>query len=136
MKLSIIISFIAVVVLITACSKTNSQLKEGYLPVTKCQAFNVGGGTLTVCLDSVLNDSRCPSNSICVWQGLATARFSVRENNKAHTITLATRNFGFYRRDTIVEGFRIEFINLGPQRKDETPVNYNDYIAELKVTKQ
>jgi hypothetical protein len=62
-------------------------------------------------------------------------RFKVNVSNAAHTITLATFKFTPYTQDTTVSGFKIELVNLSAQKEMEKPFGYNDYIAEVKVTK-
>ena len=36
---------------------------------------------ITFCFDSVITDSRCPENVICIWAGEAIARFSVHNQS-------------------------------------------------------
>ncbi|MEP7108828.1 MAG: hypothetical protein ABI760_12620 [Ferruginibacter sp.] len=127
---------IAVIVLsFESCKKQPEHLNENYIPVNKCQSFEVDGKILVCCLDSVIQDSRCPVNAICIWQGIAVARFSLNSENKNHIITLATTNFPPYNKEAIVSGFKIEFKNLLPQREMGKPFNYHDYVAELRITR-
>src|SRR5258708_5065601 len=50
--------------------------------------------SISVSLDSVLNDSRCPSNVECVWEGNAEARFIFEDRGGKVKFTLNT-NTGF-----------------------------------------
>ncbi|MBC7889276.1 MAG: hypothetical protein H7Z13_15470 [Ferruginibacter sp.] len=118
-----------------ACKKQTHPLNENYIPVNKCQSYTISGNTVTVCLDSVIQDSRCPADAVCIWQGIAAARFAVNTANTDHLIRLATTKLAGYNRDTTIAGFKIEFIALLPQNKLASPVDYNEYIAEVKITK-
>jgi len=116
------------------CKKEAATPGKEYIPVNQCQSYYAD--SITCCLDSVLQDSRCPVNAICVWQGIAVARFKVKAPGTAHTITLATWKFQSYLKDTTVSGFKIEFVNLNGQNNATKPFGYNDYVAEVKVTRQ
>ena len=118
-----------------ASCKKDKAFNENYIPVNKCQSFNKEGATLTCCLDSVVEDSRCPVNADCIWQGITIARFKISTQNKEHLITLATRKFLTYSPDTTIAGFRIEFIQLLPNAVLDKQFSYKDYIAEVKITK-
>ena len=118
-----------------SCKKQPQTFNDNHIPVNKCQAFNRDGKILTCCLDSVIQDSRCPVNALCIWEGIAVARFKVSSQNTDHIITLATYKFPPYNKDTTVAGFKIEFINLLPKRELNKQFNYNDYVVELNVMK-
>jgi hypothetical protein len=51
-------------------------------------AAAVGG--LTVRFDQVLEDSRCPMNARCVWEGNARVAFTISRDGKASSLTLNT----------------------------------------------
>lgn len=119
---------------VESCKKLSAQLKENFVSVNKCQTLNTDGIKVTCCLDSVIQDSRCPQNVVCVWEGIAVARFTVNAQNTAHVFTLSTTTFEQYSRDTIVAGFKFEFINLLPRKEEDKPVKYKDYIAEVKIS--
>ncbi|MEO6731807.1 MAG: hypothetical protein ABIN01_11380 [Ferruginibacter sp.] len=130
-----LLSILVVLIIISSCRKQPPALNENFISVNKCQSFTKEGNTITCCVDSVIQDSRCPIGAMCIWQGIAVGRFLVKSNNENHVITLATSEFPPYTRDTIVAGYKIEFINLLPQKEISKSFNYDDYIAEVKVTK-
>ena len=129
--------FIAMIVFFfVSCDKEPVSLNENYIPVNKCQSYNQDGEKLTLCLDSIVQDSRCPINAVCIWQGVAVARFTVDTKNNDHVIELATAPLLQYKKDTIVAGFKIELINIAPHPEMGKPLNYDEYVAEVKVSKQ
>ena len=131
---------IAIILLaFVSCKKQSGSLKENYvpnyIPMNTNQSVDMDGTTLTCYLDTVIQDSRCPVNATCVWQGVAVARFRISSENTTNTIVLATTKFGEYDTNTTVSGFRIEFIDLSPYPELGKPINENDYVAEVKITK-
>ena len=124
---------------INSCSKSG-LLKEGtlVLGLNKCVSGKISGDKLTLCFDSLIADSRCPANVVCIWQGTAVAKFSLRKNNEPTSFTLATINMSpNYRKDTTIMGYKIEFVNLSPYPGTVPDPIPNDRIkAELKITKQ
>jgi hypothetical protein len=133
MKPSIYLICIVTLFFFATCKKNSLTLNENYIPVNKCQSYY--NDSFTCCLDSVLQDSRCPIYAVCIWQGIAVARFKVNTSNEAHSITLATWKFQSYVKDTTIAGYKIELVNLSAQKEIGKPFGYNDYVAEVKITK-
>lgn len=118
-----------------SCEKEPGPINNNLIPVNKCQVFDYTGESITCCLDSVIADSRCPIDGICIWQGSGIARFKVSTSNTLNTITLATFKYSIYNKDTTVAGFKIELVNLSPVSRVNQPVNYKDYVAQVAITK-
>lgn len=140
MKLVLYIIPVAMVMMAHSCSKKDVELREGTLAITlkRCGSGDIGGDNVRLCFDSLLSDSRCPANAICIWQGTATARFSLTKNKETKTFVLSTLNQPpTYVKDTILMGYKIEFINLSPYPGTApVPVPADKLKAELKITKQ
>ena len=140
MKLFLYIIPAAIVMMAHSCSKKDVELKEGTLEIAlkRCGSGEIAGDNVRLCFDSLISDSRCPANAICIWQGTATARFSLTKNNETKTFVLSTLNQPpTYIKDTILLGYKIEFVNLSPYPGTApTPVPADKLKAELKITKQ
>jgi hypothetical protein len=81
--------------------------------------------------DLVTNDSRCPADAICVWQGDATAVFSVRQSGgSSSSLTLHTT--GEDRRAS-ASGFTLTLVRLDPYPYASRPIAPSDYRALLRV---
>lgn len=78
--------------------------------------------------DSVLGDSRCPINVVCVWEGNAAIAFDMEEPGGEHRFSLNT-HAGFAR-DTVLAGRTISLIDVLPY--PEWPEQRPDQ-AEYKV---
>jgi len=130
--------FTVVIMLTVFSCKKQPAVNENYVPVTQCKTFTRSSGTITCCLDSVIQDSRCPINAACIWEGIGVARFTIKFKNENHVITLATQKFStLYSKDTTLVGFNIELVNLFPYPADlNKRGNYNNYIAELNIVQR
>lgn len=82
--------------------------------------------------DSVLGDSRCPADAICVWGGDAIVRIEVvpqrggRRQYDLHTGDLRPAQHG---------DLTIALVQLEPYPFSSRPIQPNDYRATLRVTR-
>lgn len=128
--------FVSLIVFgLAACKKPALRVNDNLIPVNECRTFPKETAELTCCLDSVLEDSRCPVDVTCVWEGIAVARFKVKIQNTDHLIMLATTSHPPYKKDTVLAGFNITFVDLKPHRDSRKPLQYGEYAAEVSVTK-
>lgn len=99
------------------------------------QELTVKGQNLKVKFDALLDDSRCPSDVKCVWEGDAKILISVRRANAgASKIELHTSpNFkqaGKYQR------YVVKLVSLDPYPKTRGEKKQSDYVATLLITKE
>lgn len=138
MKLILVMLSFAAANLFNSCSKS-LDLKEGTveLRLHECADGIIAGDDLKLCFDAVVSDSRCPANAMCIWQGTATAKFSFTKNGEPQTFNLSTITMPpAYTKDTILSGYKIEFINLSPYPGTvPAPIPDNQMKAEVKITK-
>jgi hypothetical protein len=80
---------------------------------------------LEVRFDEVVEDSRCPMNARCVWEGNARVAFRVRHADKVSTLTLNTserfatrKEFG----DTVLRLVRLEPTPMAGEKVKEYTV--------------
>jgi hypothetical protein len=102
-----------IIVAAAACDKS-VPVREGAVPLGGCITKALPKGQIKICYDSLVNDSRCPANATCVWQGAAIGKFSFYVNSSKHTLTLSTFKFGPYNRDTVVGNYKIELLDIDP----------------------
>ena len=140
MKLFLFIVPAVMILMANSCSKSDIELREGTVEITlkRCGNGDVAGNNLKLCFDSLLSDSRCPANAMCIWQGTATAKFSFTKDNETKTFVLSTLDMPpTYTKDTVLMGYKIEFVNLSPYPGTvPQPVPADKIKAELKITKQ
>jgi len=87
---------------------------------------------ISIKLDSVTEDSRCPYNVECLWEGNATAKFKFFQQKTLSVFFLNTS--GGFVRDTIISGYKIQFIYLKPYPVFPNPIHQTDYMAGIKIT--
>ena len=119
------------------CKKNVEVRNSSSVSWKNCSQIENKTDDVKVCLDSLIEDSRCPLGVICVWEGTAIARFSVTVNGQQQPVTLSTLNMpGYHPSDTILMGYKIEFFNLSPYPEVGKTHDILEYKAELNITKQ
>jgi hypothetical protein len=139
MKLFIYIVPAVMILMAHSCTK-DIELREGTVEIAlkRCSNGDIGGNNLRLCFDSLMSDSRCPANAVCGWAGTAIAKFSFTKDNKTKSFILSTLDMSpTYTKDTVLMGYKIEFVNLSPYPGTAPmPVPADQIKAELKITKQ
>jgi len=86
----------------------------------------------TLCFDSVVTDSRCPEDVVCVWEGEAIGKFSLR-NYLHDPVTFKLYQGG---KDTAINGYTFSFVDLLPHRNSRIQINPRNYRAVMIINKQ
>jgi hypothetical protein len=97
--------------------------------------FHVRAGT-TVELENgatlqflrVTNDSRCPVDVTCVWQGEAFLEIELRAGGKSGRESISTE-----RKDVTLLAHRVQALGLYPAPRSSEPVDPKDYVAMFRV---
>lgn len=76
-----------------------------------------------------INDSRCPSDVICVWQGMAELKIEVNSPVNG-TLVLNTYN---HLNDTL-GNYSFELKDVSPYPISTTTIDPEDYIVTLKIS--
>lgn len=84
-------------------------------------------------MDSVLSDSRCPSNVVCVWEGNAAVRFFFRADSVLTEFVLNTHGGIQFRSDTVISGYQIELLGLSPYPEDPGEILQKEYSSMIMV---
>jgi hypothetical protein len=137
MRVIAIFSVVVSMLLGPGCNKDIDPDSPFFLSWHNCSQRNYGNGTVKICFDELMQDSRCPIGAMCIWQGVAELRFSFTVNDSRQDITLATLNIpGMYRSDTTLMGYKVELLSVTPYPQINVSRNISDYRAELKITRQ
>jgi hypothetical protein len=95
---------------------------------------SVQSGSLRVTFTRVDNDSRCPADVVCVWEGDALVKIEVSQQpndpvgRELHTSGSAGA------RTVTYAGFQIELVRLSPATHSQQPIPAKDYRVVLKIT--
>ncbi len=109
-------------------AQTSQQFK---LQVNRQKA--VSNGKLTVKFISVLEDSRCPEDTNCVWAGNAKLQIKL-SNHKGKSKTFEL-NTGLEPQIISFEGYEIKVIDLTPKPRTNIRINRNGYTAIFTVSR-
>ena len=82
-------------------------------------------------MDSVLGDSRCPSNVVCVWEGNAEVRFLFTVDSIQTGFTLNTNGGGKFNADTVISGYEIKLLKLSPYPQDPGEILQVEYYSDV-----
>ena len=87
---------------------------------------------LSVRFVEMVEDSRCPTDTNCVWAGNAKIKIRVTGNGRTHNLTLDTNGPN---QAAVAEGYSIKLIGLTPSPKSNIRINRNGYVATLEAMK-
>lgn len=95
------------------------------------QLVEVANSRVRLTFERVSNDSRCPSDVVCVWAGNATAHIRVTNNGDlprefALNSTTAPREATF-------DGFVAKFVSLAPAPVSTTSIDPKDYRLTIRL---
>lgn len=97
------------------------------------RAAHIGGNALTLAFRRVDGDSRCPMDAVCVWMGDALARVEVAVGKAAWTpIELHTH---LDPKQATVGDYSIELVALLPYPRSDQTINPDEYVAQLRVSR-
>jgi hypothetical protein len=142
-KITIILATIVCTVsFIISCKKQSEAtttlpylIKDSILiNVDSCKNITHNNINCNICFDTLLNDSRCPIDAICIWQGVAQTRFKVNFNSQVHLIRLATDNILNYKTDTTISGITFHLEELTPHPATTIFYPYSAYKAKIIVS--
>jgi len=109
-------------------AQTSQQLK-----LIVNQQKTVTKDKLKIKFISVLEDSRCPMDTNCIWAGNAKIQIKVSDSKGASkTFEL---NMNLEPRIVSFAGYEIKIINLTPQPASNIRINRNGYAATLVISK-
>jgi len=96
-------------------------------------------GGVEIGFRNVLLDCRCPSDAVCVWQGVADIQLWLREQHSDSELVEVCIPGLFWRSDStrlvpvVARGYAIRLVKLDPYPRVDTPVPVEQYVAHLWV---
>ena len=119
-----------VILSVVACKKDKDKKSEyPTIYLHDCVSNIKSYDGIRLCFDNAV-DQRCPEDVECFWGGYAIGYFTFTRSNIDHPLTI------FLNRDTVVDGYKIKFVNLVPKPRVHGPArSASDVKAELEVTK-
>ena len=86
---------------------------------------------LTITFLDILEDSRCPTDVTCVWQGMTSLSFNMSQViNAKFILNTLDKNT-----EIVFDKYQVELIDVKPYPISTTPIKNDDYIAMLRLSK-
>jgi len=117
-----------------------NDLSQGQLQLDKSIELKYGeilkntDYQISIVLDSVLTDSRCPNGAECIWAGNAEVRLIYSGINRKVSFLLNT--LPSFRTDSLIDGYRIKLVKLTPYPELGVDIKQADYKAAIEITKE
>ncbi len=126
----LLIALSALLMMAVSCKK--SLHSEGLaIRENGCKTVNVGGQDVRICFEELTEDSRCPANANCIWEGAAKGRFKLTVNTSSATFELATLTMTpHYQNEIVALGYKVRLINILPY----PGTGGGDVSADVEVT--
>jgi hypothetical protein len=100
------------------------------------QTAGVEGTSLSVTFERVTDDSRCPIDVTCIWEGDATVVLKVKNGTEEETREVHTQGGEPRSRKTRAGEHVITLVRLEPVPREGVPVEQSAYRATLLVGKE
>lgn len=97
------------------------------------QEVTFTGEPLRIVFEEVPEDSRCPLQVTCVWEGNATVR--LRVSTATASAQLVELNTTLEPRAISVLGYDISLERLDPYPQSDSRIQQSKYVAHLRVAK-
>ena len=98
------------------------------------QSVLVGDTGLRLAVRAVANDSRCPTDVQCVWEGDATVSVQVTSTS-AGGASYELHTSGRFARELTHEAYRVTLVRLDPSRRSTAALSASDYRATFVVAR-
>jgi hypothetical protein len=106
------------------------RLGESFeLRVRQSATFSLAGREFKVRFDRVIEDSRCPVDVTCVWEGDAVARFELIDDAGSASLDLHTN--GRFEQEREHRGIRLRLVRLSPVPRSDKAPRQEDYVATV-----
>lgn len=99
------------------------------------QEVTLDGGAIAIRFDGVAEDSRCPVDAVCVWQGNARLVMTAAVDGAPHDLVLNTAGGPEWPREAWVGGYAIELLKLDPEPRAGRSIPLSAYRAVLRVSR-
>jgi len=89
-------------------------------------------GKVSIRFTDLVEDSRCPTDTNCVWAGNAKIKIRVSGYGRSQELTLDTNG---PHQGATAEGYSIKLVSLTPAPRSNVRINRNGYVATFELAK-
>lgn len=97
-------------------------------------AYHEDSGPLEVLPTRVIEDSRCPTYAICVWEGQVAVDVQIKVGAQELRDTLSTVRYLHGGDSVFFQGYKIKLLAVAPPR-DRTDIPQEEYLLHLQVSR-
>lgn len=98
-------------------------------------SYTEHNGSLTLTLNRVISDSRCPKDAICIWEGSTEIALSMQKDGQSRTDTLSSNRYMSWPDSALFQGYKIKFVGVAPDAMAGVIIPQAEYRLKLLVTK-
>ena len=122
----------SLLVLVGVGSFSIVSAKQGQEVSVKINTEARANGGVRVRFVELVEDSRCPVDTNCIWAGNAKIKVRVTRNGRSRVIELNTMPKGG---DPVFAGYKFRLTDLDPDLRTNVRINRNGYVAKIEVTR-
>lgn len=127
--------FPIVAILLSGCDDIlTSQYPYGEEFVLQYGQRALIGGESLIRFHRVSEDSRCPSDVTCVWEGNAKADLELRVSGYG-PVRFSLNTHMSFPRDTVINGVRVQLLDVMPYPKSTDRIEPKEYSVRLLLTR-
>lgn len=127
---SFFVSFLAILLFGGVFAVSAKQAQELSVQINK-EATSKSG--VKVKFLELIEDSRCPTDTNCIWAGNAKIKVQVsKPGHKAKTVTL---NSGVNPQSVLFGGYQIKLTGLTPEPRTNIRIRRDGYVATFTIVK-
>lgn len=120
-------------VAIVACRPTTSVEPESEFTLAVGESARIAGTDITLVLERVANESRCPTDAVCVWEGNAAVQVRVRPTT--NTESVLTLNTNIEPRSAVIDAYTLALSDLAPHPRSTMSIPQQDYRARFRLSR-
>jgi hypothetical protein len=87
-------------------------------------------GDLSLNLQEIVQDSRCPSDVTCIWAGLVETNVKISVFSKEEVLNISSGQSPYR-----FEGYDVSIVSVAPPKQVETQVDPAEYRVTFRITK-
>lgn len=133
MKIYHLLFFASLLLAGSSCKKTvEKQADTNTIEVEldNCNSITIKNQVVEICYLTLVEESRCPANANCVWQGAATGRFKLKLNGAESIFELSTLDMKpHYETSINISGYKIKLLAIHPY----PGLSGTEHKAELSI---
>ncbi|MCR4274848.1 MAG: hypothetical protein NUW02_02245 [Candidatus Campbellbacteria bacterium] len=110
----------------------NQNTDDGRVRAPAEVALGVGktgeGAGLSLTLNKVVSDSRCPTDVQCIWAGAVTVDVTLQSGTEKTTVTMVENE-----QPVTFAGYRVSLLSVTPTPKSTISINPQEYVVTFYI---